>query len=78
MNSSTQSGLPENLQCARHWWAVMNLDVISLQSSDRGENGAPWNLTKSGRTWDSFLEEVTSQMKPLGQGGVWQTKEGQG
>ena len=55
----------------------MNLDVLSLQSSDRGENGAPWNLTNSGRTWDSFLEEVTSQMKPLGQGGVWQTKEGQ-
>lgn len=44
----------------------------------RGKDGASWNLTKSRQTWEDVLEEVTSKMKPFGQGGVGQTKEGQG
>lgn len=51
---------------------------ILLSYWNRGEDGTWQDLHGSQRTRESFMEDMTCQLKPVGHVGVWQTEEGQG
>lgn len=53
-------------------WAVTDLVLVSLQSSDRSKDRALGNLNGSGGTQKGLLEKVASKLKPAGQVGVGQ------